>query len=106
MIPARNRRQTGWAKGKRERHGRIEGRKGVELRKRRLANEPLCRDCLALGKVTASTVPDHIKPLAQGGTDTDDNIRCLCADCHSKRTAEQFGIRHGPTYGLDGWPIP
>lgn len=77
----------------RERHGRIEGRRGQALRKRRLAAEPLCRDCMRVGRHTLATVPDHIKPLALGGTDTDDNIRCLCAPCHDKRTAEQFGHR-------------
>ncbi len=77
---------------------RIRGRKGVELRKRRLANEPLCRMCKALGRTTSATVPDHIKPLALGGTDTDDNIRCLCADHHDQVTREEFGHRErGPT---------
>lgn len=82
----------------RNHHGRIKGRRGVELRKRRLSHEPLCRICKAKGRVTASTVPDHIKPLAHGGTDADDNIRCLCADCHRDVTAEQFNHRmRGPT---------
>ena len=90
----------------RNRHGRIEGRRGVALRRRRLANEPRCRDCLDKGRVTASTVPDHIIPLAKGGTDTDDNIRCICGPCHDKRTAEQFGRKHRPTIGRDGWPVP
>lgn len=84
---------------------RIRGRKGQELRKRRLAAEPLCRDCKAKGRYTAATVPDHIIPLAQGGKDTDDNIRCLCAKCHRKRTAEQFGRRKRVTIGNDGWPV-
>ena len=88
----------------RNNHGRIQGRKGQALRKRRLWAEPLCRDCLEQGKVTEATVPDHIKPLALGGTDTDDNIRCLCGPCHDKRTAEQFGHRVKPTIGVDGWP--
>lgn len=83
---------------------RIRGRRGVELRKRRLMNEPLCRMCLEQGKVKASIVPDHIKPLALGGTDTDDNIRCLCADCHTIATAEQFGFKIKQRIGLDGWP--
>ncbi|QUS39546.1 HNH endonuclease [Tardiphaga alba] len=78
---------------------RIRGRKGVALRLRRLANEPLCRDCKAEGKDTPSTVPDHIIPLAQGGADEDSNIRCLCADHHRIRTAEQFG--HLPSFGND-----
>lgn len=75
------------ARTKRERHGRIEGRRGVELRKRRLANEPLCRMCKAKGVATPATTPDHIKPLAHGGLDIDDNIQCLCAECHADKTA-------------------
>jgi 5-methylcytosine-specific restriction enzyme A len=72
---------------------RIRGRKAVHLRIRRLNREPLCRDCLAKGMYVASSVPDHIIPLSLGGTDDDDNIRCLCKDCHRIRTAEQFGHR-------------
>lgn len=77
----------------------------MRLRKRRLQAEPLCRDCKAKGRITAATVPDHIIPLAKGGTDTDDNIRCLCTDCHRTRTAEQFGHRkQHQVIGTDGWP--
>ena len=61
--------------------------------------------CKAEGMVTAATVPDHIKPLALGGADTDDNIRCLCQSCHSKVTAEEFGHRQRVTIGADGWPV-
>lgn len=74
-------------------------------RRRRLQAEPLCRDCKAKGRVTAATVPDHIVPLAQGGTDEDANIRCLCADCHRLRTGEQFGHRIARGVDADGWPI-
>lgn len=84
---------------------RLRGRRAVEQRKRRLMNEPLCRDCLAKGITTASTVPDHIQPLALGGTDDDSNIRCLCGPCHEVRTAEQFGHRRRVEIGLDGWPV-
>ncbi|WP_313045540.1 HNH endonuclease signature motif containing protein, partial [Brevundimonas sp.] len=78
---------------------RLRGRRGVEQRKRRLAAEPLCRDCMAKGIITASTVPDHIIPLSQNGPDTDDNIRCLCSEHHRIRTAEQFGHRF--VFGCD-----
>ena len=76
---------------------RLRGRRGVAQRLRRLAAEPMCRDCDAKGILTPSTVPDHIIPLSQGGSDDDGNIRCLCEPCHKIRTAEQFGQRvvHG-----------
>lgn len=67
--------------------------------------EPLCRRCRERGIVTAATVPDHIKPLAQGGTDDDSNIRCLCQCCHDEVTAEQFGHRKRLAIGADGWPV-
>lgn len=86
---------------------RLRGRAGQAQRLRRLAAEPLCRRCAEMGIVTASTVPDHIKPLAQGGSDDDDNIRCLCKPCHDAVTAEQFGQTLSTASrgcGADGWP--
>lgn len=87
-----------------QRTPRLSGRAGMRQRRRRLDNEPLCRDCIAKGRVTQSEVPDHIVPLSQGGSDTDDNIRCLCRPCHADRTAEQFGFRKKQKVGADGWP--
>lgn len=84
---------------------RIRGRLGIAMRKRRLQAEPLCRDCKAKGMIRAAITPDHIKPLALGGEDTDDNIRCLCGPCHQKRTSEQFGFRKKQQISLDGWPL-
>lgn len=84
---------------------RIRGRRGQELRRRRLANEPLCRMCKVKGIARASTVPDHTTPLALGGEDVDDNIRCLCADHHREVTAKQFGQKPKTAIGQDGWPI-
>ena len=34
---------------------------------------------------------DHIVPLAQGGTNSLDNLQTLCATCHSRKTAQQDG---------------
>lgn len=84
---------------------RIRGRKGVELRKRRLRNEPLCRMCKDEGRVRAATVVDHVKPLALGGTDTDDNCRSLCREHHDQVTREEFGHKQRVTIGADGWPV-
>lgn len=86
-------------------HLRVRGHAGVRLRRGRLNKEPLCRLCKAKGRVRASTVPDHIVPLGLGGTESESNIRCLCADCHKEVTAKQFGQKIKPTFGEDGWPI-
>ncbi len=84
---------------------RLRGRAGVAQRLRRLKAEPICRDCASAGFIREATVPDHIVPLAHGGSDEDSNIRCLCADCHTRRTAEQFGKCRTVPVGPDGWPI-
>jgi HNH endonuclease/AAA domain len=73
----------------REKYGRIEGRRGVKLRQSRLLIEPLCRHCLAKGITRASEVPDHIVPLSQGGQDVQENIQCLCLECHAEKTAAE-----------------
>ena len=77
----------------------------MQQRLRRLRAQPLCQDCAARGLVREATVPDHIVPLSLGGSDDDSNIRCLCADCHQTRTAEQFGHAARVTIGVDGWPV-
>lgn len=83
---------------------RLRGRAGVAQRRRRLAAEPLCRMCAEQGRVTPSTVPDHITALVNGGTDDDSNIQCLCGPCHATKTAADLGHKARPTIGLDGWP--
>jgi 5-methylcytosine-specific restriction protein A len=83
---------------------RLRGRRAVAQRLRRLQVEPLCRDCAAKNVIREATVPDHIVPLAHGGSDEDSNIRCLCAECHQARTAEQFGLRRTVGTGPEGWP--
>lgn len=69
---------------------RIRGRKGQELRQRRLASDQhLCRLCRAQGRITPATTVDHIRPLVAGGTDTDDNCQALCEPCHAAKTASE-----------------
>lgn len=88
----------------RNNHGRIQGRRGVKLRQQRLAQEPLCRECLRQGRITEAVTPDHITPLSKGGTDTDDNVQSLCAGCHAAKTAADLGYKAKPETGADGWP--
>lgn len=84
---------------------RIRGRRGVELRERRLNREPLCRHCLARGEVREAVTPDHILPLAFGGADTDDNIQCLCEECHAVKTAFE-GAAQGAASNHPDWLKP
>jgi hypothetical protein len=83
---------------------RVRGRKAVELRKRRLHNEPLCRECAKQGIVSEAVVPDHIIPLAFGGTDTEDNVQCLCAACHAIKTASEDAAHNGAANHPDWLP--
>lgn len=65
---------------------RIRGRKLQKLRRIVLAQEPLCRHCLAVGKTTIATEVDHKIPLCAGGTYDRDNLQPLCTDCHKIKT--------------------
>lgn len=94
-----------WQRDPNKPDNRIRGRRGKELRRRRLANSPICELCKEAGIVSQATVPDHIVPLAKGGEDVDSNIRCLCHECHDRVTREEFGRRPRRTIGEDGWPI-
>ena len=60
---------------------------------------------LGVNRATGGLKAVKIVPLAHGGSDEDSNIRCLCAECHAKRTAEQFGKRRTVAVGPGGWPI-
>lgn len=65
------------------------GREHERLRKQVLREEPLCRACKAEGRVTATTVADHIVPLSRGGTTERRNYQGLCDDCHKAKTAAE-----------------
>lgn len=56
-----------------------------------LAEEPLCRACLARGRTTPAEHVDHITPKAEGGTDERTNLQALCRGCHSRKTATEDG---------------
>ena len=90
-------------------HGiRIRGRKGVELRKRRLARSKyLCEHCLAKGTVRSARIVNHKLPLAHGGKDVDENTENLCIECDEAETARAFGYEQKAkvTIGADGWPV-
>lgn len=71
---------------------RLRGRAGKEQRLRRLRRtDGLCEHCAKRGRVTVATVVNHIRPLAHGGSDEDENTENLCRACDRAATAEQFG---------------
>ena len=82
-------------------HDRIRGRRGVKHREQVRREEPLCRMCLAKGRVTPTQEIDHIIPLSEGGTNDRSNLQGLCRDHH----LEKGGCRHRQRIGIDGWPI-
>ena len=55
-----------------------------KVRDRYIAAHPLCEECLGLGRATMATLVHHVKPIADGGTNDESNLRSLCASCHEK----------------------
>lgn len=94
---------------------RIRGRTWANIRAAVLAEEPICRACIAGGNITkdsASTVCDHITPLFEGGTDDRSNLAGMCKPCHDAKTAAESARALGRPapklrlpVGVDGWPI-
>lgn len=53
---------------------------------------PLCVHCQAEGIVKATEIIDHVKPIAQGGEDIDDNCQGLCKLHHDLKTSREASI--------------
>lgn len=76
---------------------RVTGRKLQTMRAKLFTSNPLCVECERQGRVTLATQRDHIKPLAEGGQDVDDNVQGLCAACHDAKSKEESNrgrLRH------------
>src|SRR5690554_1011520 len=71
---------AGWGSGR-------GGRPWRRIRERILARD--CYTCQHCGRVTDEPEVDHIKNIAQGGTDDDSNLQVLCAPCHKAKTAQE-----------------
>lgn len=69
--------------------GRVRGAKGVELRRRFLMRNPLCKHCQDAGRLTVAQQVDHIVPLHINGEDSDENKQALCIPCHKRKTASE-----------------
>ncbi len=60
-----------------------------DVRNAHAADEPLCRECLKLGKVVAMDVVDHITPFTSINDPLaldDGNLQSLCKSCHDSKT--------------------
>lgn len=68
---------------------RITGRKLQALRHELFRRQPLCVMCSANGLVVLATQRDHIKPLAEGGEDNDENTQALCEPCHDGKSLSE-----------------
>ncbi|PZU75565.1 MAG: endonuclease [Sphingomonas sp.] len=89
-VKARRATPAPWATSKRaSRQARGYGREHDAMRARVLREEPLCRICDAAGRVTASTIADHITPKAEGGTNDRENYQGVCGPCHVVKTAQE-----------------
>nr|WP_234238571.1 HNH endonuclease signature motif containing protein [Halomonas desiderata] len=56
----------------------------------------LCQPCKLGGRATPAKIVDHIKPKAEGGTDSPDNLQAICESCHKAKTlSESQRARHG-----------
>lgn len=78
-----------WDSTRKSRQARGYGRAHDLMREVVLREEPLCRLCKAQGRVTASVIADHIKPLSEGGTGDRENYQGCCAACHKAKTARE-----------------
>jgi 5-methylcytosine-specific restriction protein A len=54
-----------------------------------LREEPLCRLCVAKGKLTSAIEVDHIVPIARGGQDIYENYQPLCAAHHRAKSQRE-----------------
>jgi 5-methylcytosine-specific restriction protein A len=65
----------------------------VRQRKELFRKQPLCVECLKVGRVTLATIRDHIVALTDGGLDVPENTQPLCHDCHVIKTNRERAER-------------
>ena len=75
------------------------------LRRRKIASQPLCEDCLAAGRVTPAEEVHHVIPVERGRTPQEmrslaydfGNLVSLCRSCHQARHNPQGVVKQGET---------
>lgn len=53
------------------------------IRNRYISRHPLCERCEQEGRLTPATEVHHIAPLADAGTNDDENLMSVCKSCHA-----------------------
>jgi 5-methylcytosine-specific restriction enzyme A len=74
-------------------------------REQLFSDEPLCRLCREQGILRRAVERDHIKPIAEGGSEDRENTQPLCHEHNQERMRKQRGHRKRPVTGVDGWPL-
>ena len=77
------------------------------LRAAQLRDEPLCRLCQQMGRVSPATVVDHIIPHKGDESLFFDpgNLQSLDKKCHDSVKQKQERSGHLVGCGEDGWPL-
>ena len=88
LRPKPVRKQSNWNR-RASRQSRGYGREHERIRAELLQEEPLCRECAKVGRVTAATIADHIVPLSQGGSGERSNYAPICRPCHLLKVARE-----------------
>lgn len=60
------------------------GRNWRKVRDRYISRHPLCEVCQQHGKYVMADLVHHKKPIAAGGTNTEENLQSLCISCHER----------------------
>lgn len=61
----------------------------------RAAGGSRCARCPCWVLASALDV-DHIRPIAHGGEDVDENVQALCRPCHKLKTRSDFAFANTP----------
>ena len=87
--------------------GRIRGRALQRINAGVLHKQPLCVQCLELGRIKLAEVVDHITPLAKEKVPDTPYLprQGLCRRCHDLKTCLDFGLNAKTRFGPDGNPI-
>jgi 5-methylcytosine-specific restriction protein A len=82
---------------------RIRGRRWMKIRARIIARDHgICQECVRQGTVTKDSLVyqvGHRIPLAEGGSNDDDNLECECERHAKAKTAQESARAQGRSSG-------